>query len=157
MARSRIVGPEPWKRHVPSVRIRSFRLRDYDQVYALWKRTEGLGLNESDTREAIARFLKRNPKFSLVATIGGRVIASVLCGHDGRRGYLHHLAVARRWRRRGIGRTLVERCLVKLRMEEIFKCSLFLFTNNSAGRTFWVGLGWKVRADVRLVQRGTGE
>jgi len=139
------------------IRIRSLRMADYVAIHALWKKTDGIGLNESDTREAVGRFLKRNPNLSLVATSGGRVIAAVLCGHDGRRGYLHHLAVARRWRRQGVGRTLVVRCLERLRAEGIPKCNLFLFASNKSGRAFWRHLGWNIRADLRLVQRGTAD
>ena len=138
-----------------SVCYRPLPIADYDEIHALWKRTEGIGLSESDTREAIGRFLKRNPKLSLVAICGDRVIAAVLCGHDGRRGYLHHLAVAGKWRRQGIGRTLVDACLEKLRSEGIPKCNLFLYASNASGRAFWRRLGWNVRADLRLVQRGT--
>jgi putative acetyltransferase len=138
-----------------SIRFRSLRIADYDEVYALWKKTEGIGLNESDSREAVGRYLKRNPNLSHVATSGGRVIAAVLCGHDGRRGYLHHLAVARKWRRQGIGRKLVAACLDKLRSEGIPKCNLFLFASNLSGKVFWRHLGWNVRANLRLVQRST--
>jgi ribosomal protein S18 acetylase RimI-like enzyme len=138
-----------------SIRLRSFRLADYDEVHALWKKTEGIGLNESDGREAVGRYLKRNLGLSLVATSGNRVIGAVLCGHDGRRGYLHHLAVARRWRRQGVGRKLVTACLENLDREGIPKCNLFLFASNIPGKLFWRHLGWNVRGDLRLVQRGT--
>jgi putative acetyltransferase len=138
-----------------SVRIRPFRPSDYDEAHALWKETEGIGLSESDARGAIGQFLRRNPGLSLVATSGGRVIATVLCGHDGRRGYLHHLAVSRKWRLLGIGRKLVAACLGKLHAEGIPKCNLFLYASNLPGRVFWRRLGWNVRSDLRLVQRGT--
>ena len=114
-----------------------------------------MGLNESDSRQAVVRYLRRNPGLSHVAVSGGRVIAAVLCGHDGRRGYLHHLAVAHKWRRMGLGRALVAACLDKLCGEGIPKCNLFLFASNRPGRIFWRRLGWSVRADLRLVQRGT--
>ena len=68
--------------------VRAFRVEDYDAVIALWRRTEGVGLNESDTRRAIAEFLQCNPRLSFVAEKDGRIIGAVLCGHDGRRGYL---------------------------------------------------------------------
>ena len=139
----------------PSIRVRPFRIADYPAALALWKDSEGIGLNESDTREAVGRVLKRNPGLSQVATIGGRVVATVLCGHDGRRGYLHHLAVARRSRRKGVGKGLVEVCLERLRKEGIPKCNLFLYASNRPGRMFWRGLGWNVRSDLRLVQRRT--
>jgi ribosomal protein S18 acetylase RimI-like enzyme len=140
----------------PPIRIRALRIGDYDRIYALWKGAgEGVGLGESDSKPAIGRFMKRNRGMSLVATSGGRVVATVLCGHDGRRGYLHHLSVERKWRRQGIGRRLVAACLEKLRAQGIPKCNLFLFASNVRGRAFWKRLGWTVRADLRLVQRGT--
>ena len=121
-------------------RVRILRLSDYPSVYALWKKTEGIGLSESDTREAIARFLKRNRNLSLVATLGGRIVGTILCGHDGRR---------------GLGRKLVNICLEKLNAEGIPKCNLFLFASNTSGKAFWRRIGWTVRADLRLVQRTT--
>ena len=139
----------------PAIRFRPLRIADYAQIHALWKKTEGIGLGESDDRAGIAQFIARNPDLSLVATSRGRIVATVLCGHDGRRGYLHHLAVDRRWRHQGIGRALVTASLEKLSAAGIPKCNLFLFASNTEGRAFWKRLGWVVRTDLRLVQRGT--
>lgn len=132
--------------------IRSFRSEDYDAVIVLWQRTEGVGLNESDTRRAIIAFLRRNPRLSFVAEKNRRIIGAVLCGHDGRRGYLHHLAVAGRYRHRGIGRQLVSACLAKLRKAGIQKCNVFIFANNVAGMKFWAHTGWNLRTELRLMQ-----
>jgi putative acetyltransferase len=132
--------------------VRHFRIEDFDAVIALWRRTEGVGLNESDTRRAITAFLRRNPRLSFVAEQGGRIIGAVLCGHDGRRGYLHHLAVSKRHRRRGIGRLLVNACLAKLRKAGIQKCNIFIFANNAAGMKFWAHTGWSLRTELRLMQ-----
>ena len=132
--------------------VRHFRIEDFDAVVALWRRTEGVGLNESDTRRAIAAFLRRNPRLSFVAEKDGRIIGAVLCGHDGRRGYLHHLVVSKRHRRRGIGRQLVDACLAKLRKAGIPKCNIFIFANNAAGMKFWTHTGWSLRTELRLMQ-----
>ena len=132
--------------------VRSFRVEDYDAVVALWRRTKGVGLNESDTRSAIAAYLRRNPSLSFVAEKDGRVIGAVLCGHEGRRGYLHHLAVAKRYRQRGIGRRLVNACLARLRKAGISKCNIFIFANNVVGMRFWVHTGWKPRKELRVMQ-----
>jgi putative acetyltransferase len=132
--------------------VRPFRVEDNDAVIALWRCTEGVGLNESDTRRAIAAYLRRNPRLSFVAKQGGRIIGAVLCGHDGRRGYLHHLAVSKRHRCRGIGRQLVNACLAKLRKAGIQKCNLFIFANNAAGMKFWTHTGWSLRTELRLMQ-----
>lgn len=132
--------------------VRNFRIDDYNAVVALWRRTEGVGLNESDTRRAIAAYLQRNPCFSFVAEKDGRLIGAVLCGYDGRRGYLHHLAVAREHRQKGIGRQLVNACLAKLREAGIQRCNIFIFGNNAAGIKFWTHNGWKPRAELRVMQ-----
>ena len=118
----------------------------------LWRRTEGVGLNESDTRPAIAAYLRRNPRFSFVAEKDGRIVGAVLCGHDGRRGYLHHLAVARQHRQRGIGRQLVNACLAKLRQAGIQRCNIFIFANNAVGMKFWTQNGGKLRTELRVMQ-----
>lgn len=132
--------------------MRFFRIEDYERVVALWRRTEGVGLNESDTRRAIAVYLHRNPRLSFVAEQDGQIIGAVLCGHDGRRGYLHHLAVAKRHRRCGIGRHLVNACLAKLRQAGIPKCNIFIFANNTKGIKFWAHTGWGLRKELRLMQ-----
>ena len=137
--------------------VRSFRIEDFDAVIALWQRTEGVGLNESDTRRAITAFLRRNPRLSFVAEQGGRIIGAVLCGHDGRSGYLHHLAVSKRHRRRGIGRRLVNACLAKLHKAGIQKCNIFIFANNAAGMKFWAHTGWSLRTELRLMQIRLGD
>jgi N-acetylglutamate synthase len=131
-------------------------LADYDAVFRLWKVTEGVGLSEADTRPAIESFLARNPDLSFVALDGAETVGAVLCGHDGRRGYLHHLAVARSHRGRGLGKGLVEACLAGLRQLGIQKCNLFLFSNHAAGETFWKYNGWRHRADLQVMQTVLG-
>ena len=70
--------------------IRTMTIEDYDEVYALWTKIRGFGLRSvDDSREGIARFLKRNPTTSVVAVEDGKVVGSILCGHDGRRGCLY--------------------------------------------------------------------
>lgn len=133
--------------------IRGMTLADYDEVIALWRATEGLGLGESDERGPIAAYLERNPGMSFVAVHEGRVVGALLGGHDGRRGYLHHLAVAPHSRHQGIGRALVEASLARLKAAGIPKCNLFLYGHNAAGRAFWLKHGWSAREDLVLVQK----
>jgi ribosomal protein S18 acetylase RimI-like enzyme len=133
--------------------LRAMTPADYHAVLALWRASEGIGLNESDTREAIAAYLMRNPGFSLVTEIEGVIVGALLSGHDGRRGYLHHLAVASPHRRRGLGRALVDESLARLHAQGIAKCNIFLFANNAAGRAFWLREGWTPREDLVLVQK----
>ena len=74
--------------------IRPMMPRDVEAVLNLWKATEGLTMREADSPEALRTYLERNPGMSFVAQANGQLIGAVLCGHDGRHGYLQHLAAA---------------------------------------------------------------
>jgi ribosomal protein S18 acetylase RimI-like enzyme len=129
---------------------------DYDAVMGLWRVTPGIGLDDdSDSREGIERYLKRNPGLSFVAVEDGTIVGAVLCGHDGRRGYLNHLAVATSHRNRGIGKALTARCLDALAKRNIPRCNIFLFRSNAAGQAFWEHNGWESRENLSLMQRKT--
>jgi len=81
------------------------------------------------------------------------VVGTVLCGHDGRRGYIHHLAVAQSHRRRGIGRALVERILSALMAQGIQKCHLFVFGENRQAIAFWERVGFSQRVELVMMSR----
>jgi putative acetyltransferase len=95
--------------------VREFLASDLDDAVELWSQSDGVGLNESDTRDALLRFLARNPGLSAVAIAGAELVGAILCGHDGRRGTIHHLAVAPAYRRNGVGSELLDYCLSRLR------------------------------------------
>jgi putative acetyltransferase len=137
------------------VAIRAMTASDYSQAFALWSRSEGMGLSSADSRPAIALYLKRNPGLSLIARRGTEVVATVLCGHDGRRGFLHHLAVAPRHRGQGLGAKLVSTCLAKLAAAGIEKCHVFLHADNRDGKKFWSRVGWKERQDLIVMSSNT--
>jgi ribosomal protein S18 acetylase RimI-like enzyme len=139
-----------------NVRIAAMTTEDYDQVLSLWQSAEGEGVDaneESDSREAIAKYLARNPGMSAVARDGDRLVGAILCGHDGRRGYLNHLVVASSHRRRGIGRALVAHCLAALKREGIPRCNLFTYSANIRARRFWEALGWITPPDWGVMHR----
>jgi putative acetyltransferase len=135
--------------------IAEMTLADYDVAYQLWRTTEGMGLSQADSREGIAAFLERNPGLSLVARVRGEVVGTLLCGHDGRRGYLHHLAAAPACRNRRIGTRLVETCLARLAEWGIRKCHVFVRAENEPGKGFWRQRGWQERMDLTLLSQET--
>jgi len=135
--------------------IREMGIEDYDFVIDLWKGTEGIGLSEADSRDNIATFLQRNPGFSLVAQKDSEIIGAVLCGHDGRRGYFHHLAVRKDHRLKGLGKELVQSCLKRLNSARIDKCHIFVFRGNMLGQEFWIANGWKTRHDLHIMSKLT--
>jgi N-acetylglutamate synthase len=130
-----------------------FTMNEYEAVLALWRQCEGVGLSRADEREGIAAYLARNPGMSFVAWEGDVLLGAALCGHDGRRGFIHHMAVHPDHRRKGIGRELTERCLAALREIGIDKCHLFIFTDNKPGIAFWQAEGWQYRTDIAVMSK----
>ncbi|MDR2112377.1 MAG: GNAT family N-acetyltransferase, partial [Candidatus Accumulibacter sp.] len=121
---------------------------DYPAMLDLMRRAPGVSVRDADTPEGLARFLARNPGFSFVAERDGRLAACLMGGHDGRRGYLHHLVVDATCRRQGIASALVERCLSALEKQGIHKTHIDVYRNNATGNAFWENAGWTRRDDI---------
>lgn len=129
--------------------IRAMTIEDYEEVYALWMSIKGFAMRSlDDSRDGVARFLKRNPDTSVVAVEEGKIVGSILCGYDGRRGCLYHVCVHENYRRQGIGKAMVVYCMKALEKEEISKVSLIAFTKNDIGNAFWKEIGWTKREDL---------
>ena len=129
--------------------IRTMTIEDYDGVYALWMTISGFAIRSiDDSREGVERFLRRNPTTSVVAVEDGKIVGSILCGHDGRRGCLYHVCVHRNYRMQGIGKAMVVYAMNALKEEQISKVSLIAFTKNDIGNAFWNRIGWTRRLDL---------
>ena len=129
--------------------IRTMTMEDYDEVHALWMSIKGFGIRSiDDAREGVERFLSRNPSTSVVAVEDGRIVGSILCGHDGRRGCFYHVCVHRDYRQRGIGKAMAVAAMEALRREKINKVSLIAFKSNEVGNSLWKGVGWTFREDL---------
>lgn len=129
--------------------VRTMTIYDYEEVYALWMTIKGFGIRSiDDSKEGVERFLKRNPDTSVVAEEDGKIVGSILCGHDGRRGCLYHVCVHEDYRRHGIGKKMVVYAMEKLKEEKISKVSLIAFTENDIGNAFWNTIGWTERLDL---------
>jgi len=128
--------------------IRQMTIEDYDAVIGLLTATSGVRLRDADAREATSRYLERNPGLSFVAIIDGAAAGCVMCGHDGRRGYIQHLAVSQRHRRGGIGSALVEACLTRLEELGILKTHIDVLVENQQAIDFWNRRGWHKREDI---------
>jgi len=125
------------------MQIRKMLFSDYDRVYDLWLNTPGLGLKSIDDSEAgIEKYLLRNPNTCFVTENDGKIIGTILSGHDGRRGLIYHLAVKDCERGQGVGSTLLEYALEALKNEGITKVYIMAFKNNIAGNAFWEKRGF---------------
>jgi len=125
------------------VTTREFVTSDYDDVIALWEGVEGVEICEGDSRQEIAEYLKRNPGLSRVAILDNKIVGAALCGHDGRRGWIYHLAVAPTYRRQKVGNVLLESCMDALRAIDLKRAIILVAGDNPAGHDFWLRNGWE--------------
>ena len=131
---------------------------DYDGAYALWLSCSGMGLNDlDDSRDGFESFLRRNPTTCFTAWEDGELVGTILCGHDGRRGYIYHTAVRLDCRGRGIGTELVQASLEGLKEAGIHKAALVVFSNNQDGNAFWERQGFTLREDLTYRNQALGE
>ncbi|MBQ2953926.1 MAG: GNAT family N-acetyltransferase [Clostridia bacterium] len=138
--------------------IRLMTPDDYDAVHDLWLHTPGMGLNATDdSREGIARYLRRNPTTCFVAAREGCIVGVIMAGHDGRRGYIYHTAVRPECRRQGIAAQLVRHALDALEAEGIHKVALVAFARNEQGNAFWERMGFTRRDDLTYRNRSIHE
>jgi N-acetylglutamate synthase len=135
--------------------LRPMTAADIPDALALWRGMTGLSLFPSDSVEGIARYLERNPGLSVICRLDGVIVGAALAGHDGRRGWLHHVAVVPGCRLRGIGRAMVDWCLARLTAQGIGRCHILINADNEEGKKFWQHVGWDERPMVHLMSLTT--
>ncbi len=133
--------------------MREIHPDDYNELLNLWSGIPGIGISEADSEENLRRFLLKNIGLSFCYKEDNRIIGTVLCGQDSRRGYIYHTAVTPESRGRGIGRMLVEESLRQLKNAGIGKCHIFVFADNEPGNAFWNSIGWEKREDIIIYSK----
>ena len=132
--------------------IKVMTINDYEELFELWQNTANMGLRSlDDSKEGISCFLKRNPNTNFVVYEDGQLVGAILCGHDGRRGYIYHTVVLPDYRRRGIASSLVESAIAALQKEGITRVCLNVMETNEQGKKFWISKGWE--GFLRLLQQ----
>jgi N-acetylglutamate synthase len=131
--------------------IRPFRIEDYDAAARLWSEAEGIEISEGDSKDEIAHFLAKNPDLSRTAERAGVLVGVALCGQDGRRGYIYHLAVDKSVHRQGIGRRLVAECIAALTELDLRRALIIVAGDNPRGQEFWRGCGWEEVSEAKLM------
>lgn len=130
------------------ITIRTMTKSDYKAAYKLWESIHGFGLLSVDDRESnVTAFLERNPNLSVVAIKDGEIVGTILCGHDGRRGYFYHVCVREDLRRRGIGKAMSVACMRALKDIGINCVNLYTYKKNTIGNSFWNKEGYHLRDD----------
>jgi ribosomal protein S18 acetylase RimI-like enzyme len=131
------------------MKIRKMVTIDYQDAYKLWASESSVGLRSiDDSISGIEKFLQRNPSTCFVSEEDGEITGTILCGSDGRRGYIYHAMVSKECRRNGTGRRLVAKVLKELEKMGINKAALVVFADNEQGNKFWESLGFYSRGDL---------
>ena len=128
--------------------IREMTIDDYDEVYEMWQITTKRALSKADEKDQMERYLKHNAGMSQVAVVDGKIVGTVLAGHDGRRGFIHHMAVSPDYRRMGVGRSLATEADKRIKQADIKKTHIFCYKNNQLGQPFWKAMGFTKRDDI---------
>lgn len=146
--------------------IRPVTIEDYDGIFDLWNSTEQSkrALNPvDDSREGIARYLKRNPTTCFLALSkdgsgdASEIVGVILTGHDGRRAIIHHLCVHPAFRKEGIARTLVQKAEEALKKEGINKIFGLVFKDNDVANSFWEKMGYTLRTNLNYRNKSLNE
>jgi ribosomal protein S18 acetylase RimI-like enzyme len=130
--------------------IKTFSMEFYDDIIVLWRKT-GISVGSTDTKEEIERMVTRNPELFLVGTLDEKVISVVMGGFDGRRGYLHHLAVDPDYQNKGYGKMIMEELIERFRERGVHKVHLFIEKYNKDVVNFYLNLGWEIRDDLIMM------
>ena len=134
------------------LQIRSFTAGDTDAVIEVWRRS-GLLHPDNDPRKDIARKLKVRPDQFLVGTVGGTVVATIMIGYDGHRGWIYYLGVLPEHQRRGHARRMLDKAERLLRLEGCPKINLQVRTTNASVLSFYERVGYSDNALLSLGKR----
>lgn len=142
--------PDPHYRR--PVQIRAFKPQDEAQVIALWRACQ-LVRPSNDPAKDIQRKLRVRPEWFLVGIFEGTIIASVMVGYEGHRGWLNYLAVAPEYQRRGHARALIDEAERLLRAAGCPKINLQVRNANHAAMECYRRLGFSVDEVVSMGKR----
>ena len=134
------------------MRIRSFQKTDEASVIALWERC-GLIRPWNDPQRDIARKVRVQPELFLVGVLGPEVIASLMAGYEGHRGWINYLAVVPEQQLNGWGRRLVGEAERRLAALGCPKVNLQVRAENARALAFYRALGYEVEDTIALGKR----
>lgn len=137
-----------------ALQLRPMQPADYPQVAELWHNTPGMGMSEiDDSEQGIMVFLAFNPELNFVAFVDDVLSGVIMCGYDGRRATIYHMAVTQGQRGRGIGTALLQQLERKLSAKNISKGRLLVFANNQSGNQFWSKQGWILQSELNYYSK----
>lgn len=132
------------------MKIKNYSMKLYDNVIELWRKA-GISVSSSDTKEELEKMHLRNPHLFLLGVIKENIVGVVMGGYDGRRGYIHHLAIDPEYQKKGYGRLMIGELIKKFRKLGVHKIHLFIEKNNKEVVKFYQNLDWEIREDLIMM------
>lgn len=123
------------------ITIRAFKVSDESAVVGLWQEC-GLVVPWNDPHKDIQRKLNQQPDLFLVGCIKGNIIATVMAGYEGHRGWINYLAVHPSQRRQGIGLRMMQEVETRLKAMGCPKINLQIRNSNSEVTAFYRKAGF---------------
>jgi ribosomal protein S18 acetylase RimI-like enzyme len=132
--------------------VRQFQPQDEDAVVSLWERCD-LTRPTNDPHKDIGRKLRVRPDLFLVGVLDGKIVACVMAGYEGHRGWLNYLAVDPTRQREGLGKGIVAEAEARLRASGCPKVNLQVRTSNRAAIAFYERIGYSIDDVVSMGKR----
>ncbi len=132
------------------MKIEKYSIDSYNQVHKLWRKA-GISVGSSDSKEELEKMLKRNPNLFLIGKRHDKVIAVIMGGFDGRRGYVHHLAIDSDYQKKGYGRMMMDKIHNIFLQMGVHKVHLFIEKTNIEVVSFYESMGWEKRDDLIIM------
>ncbi len=132
--------------------IRPYRAADESAVLALWEQC-GLTRPWNDPRQDIARKLTLQPELFLIGELDEKVVATLMAGYEGHRGWVNYLAVAPACRRQGFGRVLMQEAEERLLALGCPKVNIQVRSSNAEALGFYRGIGYVQDEAISLGKR----
>jgi len=132
--------------------VRAFELQDEQAVIALWRECN-LIVPWNNPKKDIQRKLKVNPELFLVGIIDNKIMATIMGGYEGHRGWVNYLAVSPSHQRMGYGRKMMGLLEVKLRNMGCAKINLQIRENNTEVIAFYKTIGYSIDKVLSMGKR----
>ncbi len=137
------------------MKTREFSMKDFVAVSQLWRRS-GLEIRPGDSKEELRRKLERDSDLFLVAEEDSKIVGSIIGAWDGRRGWIYHLAVDPRFRRRHFAKKMLLEIERRMREKGVPRVHTMVFVWNAPSLNLFEGIGYERQSDLVLMGKTLG-
>ena len=134
------------------IKVRPFEIKDQQSVIELWEAC-GLVVPWNNPIKDIERKLKVNPELFLVGELRKGIVATVMGGYEGHRGWINYLAVSPAHQNQGYGRHIMEQIEDRIRQTGCPKINLQIRGSNTEIAAFYQAIGYDIDSTIGLGKR----